>query len=111
MHLPSRGLRLSATTMRNTGVFFVPMSFMRIFTDINFSKERGDYQLQTVLQALIYRDKERKCENKSMLQMGLCWLICALHLVTKHPLSVCPSEDLPLNVVNFHIPLSIGVFI
>jgi hypothetical protein len=44
MHLPSRGLRPSATTIRNTGVFFVPMRFMRIFTDINLSKEHGDYR-------------------------------------------------------------------
>src|ERR1035437_3123997 len=43
MHLPSRGLRLSATTIRNTGVFLVPTRFMRIFTDINFSKGRGNY--------------------------------------------------------------------
>src|SRR5258706_15607523 len=35
MHLPSRGLRLSATTMRKTGWFFAPMRFMRIFTAIN----------------------------------------------------------------------------
>src|SRR5215813_464913 len=34
MHLPSRGLRLSATTMRKAGVFFAPMRFMRILTDI-----------------------------------------------------------------------------
>jgi hypothetical protein len=29
--------------MRNTGVFLVPTRFMRIFTDINFSKGRGNY--------------------------------------------------------------------
>src|SRR5208283_3074980 len=52
MHLPSRGLRLSATTMRYTGVFFVPTRFMRIFTDINISKERENYQLGRNLQAL-----------------------------------------------------------
>ena len=34
MHLPSRGLRLSATTIRKTGWFLAPMRFMRIFTDI-----------------------------------------------------------------------------
>ena len=34
MNLPSRGLRLSATTMRNTGVFFAPTRFMRILTAI-----------------------------------------------------------------------------
>src|SRR6266550_5402675 len=36
MNLPSRGLRLSATTIRNTGAFFAPMRFMRILTAINF---------------------------------------------------------------------------
>src|SRR4051794_17892530 len=41
MHLPSRGLRLSATTMRNTGVFFAPIRFMRIFTDIKSYFSRG----------------------------------------------------------------------
>src|SRR6266540_6130602 len=35
MHLPSRGLRLSATTMRKAGVFLAPMRFIRILTDIN----------------------------------------------------------------------------
>jgi hypothetical protein len=38
--------------MRKTGVFFVPTRFMRIFTDINLSKERRAYQLHDVLQAL-----------------------------------------------------------
>src|SRR5262245_36585634 len=37
MHLPSRGLRLSATTMRKAGVFFAPIRFIRILTDINES--------------------------------------------------------------------------
>jgi hypothetical protein len=36
MNLPSRGLRESATTMRYTGVFFVPTRFIRILTDINY---------------------------------------------------------------------------
>src|SRR6478736_9643016 len=35
MNLPSRGLRPSATTIRNTGLFFAPMRFMRILTAIN----------------------------------------------------------------------------
>src|SRR5256885_1909564 len=35
MHLPSRGLRLSATTMRKAGLFLAPMRFIRIFTAIN----------------------------------------------------------------------------
>src|ERR1035438_5983508 len=52
MNLPSRGLRPSATTIRNAGVFFVPTRFMRIFTDINVSKEHEEYQLQSILQAL-----------------------------------------------------------
>src|ERR1039458_9419148 len=42
MNLPSRGLRPSATTMRNTGAFLAPTRFMRIFTAINLSKERED---------------------------------------------------------------------
>jgi hypothetical protein len=58
MHLPSRGLRLSATTMRNAGVFFVPTRFMRIFTDICVSKERGDYQMRSRLQALNFEKIE-----------------------------------------------------
>src|SRR4051812_44921099 len=53
INLPSRGLRLSATTMRNAGVFLVPTRFMRIFTDINDSKELGKYHLRALLQALI----------------------------------------------------------
>src|SRR6266704_2999767 len=42
MNLPSRGLRPSATTMRNTGAFFAPTLFMRILTAINqrFSRRR-----------------------------------------------------------------------
>src|ERR1041384_2079929 len=65
MHLPSRGLRLSATTMRKTGWFFAPMRFIRILTDIKcfavaltghalpaarcwrlFSKKRGEPRLE-----------------------------------------------------------------
>src|SRR5262245_54210048 len=46
MHLPSRGLRLSATTMRNAGVFFAPMRFMRILTDIRSFVSRGGGQPQ-----------------------------------------------------------------
>ena len=48
-----KALRPSATTIRNTGAFFVPTRFMRIFTDISFSKGRGDYQLRHNWQALI----------------------------------------------------------
>src|SRR5256885_2364278 len=45
MNLPSRGLRLSATTMRNTGVFFAPIRFMRILTAINhYSLDEGGFQ-------------------------------------------------------------------
>ena len=33
-------------------MFFVPTRFMRIFTDINISKERGDYHAHHILQAL-----------------------------------------------------------
>src|SRR6478736_1583445 len=36
MNLPSRGLRPSATTIRNTGEFFAPMRFIRILTGINY---------------------------------------------------------------------------
>src|SRR5450759_5447116 len=35
MNLPSRGLRPSATTMRNAGLFFAPTRFNRILTAIN----------------------------------------------------------------------------
>jgi hypothetical protein len=38
MNFPSRGLRQSATTMRKTGVFFVPIRFKRILTAIIFCK-------------------------------------------------------------------------
>src|ERR1017187_5756728 len=55
MHLPSRGLRLSATTMRYTGVFFVPTRFMRIFTDINFSKEHENYRRTNRFASLVFR--------------------------------------------------------
>jgi hypothetical protein len=36
MNLPSRGLRLSATTMRKAGLFFAPIRFNRILTAINY---------------------------------------------------------------------------
>src|ERR1035437_7025689 len=35
MNLPSRGLRPSATTIRNAGLFFAPTRFNRILTAIN----------------------------------------------------------------------------
>src|SRR5664279_1080421 len=35
MNLPSRGLRPSATTIRNAGLFFAPTRFKRILTAIN----------------------------------------------------------------------------
>src|SRR5213083_2540723 len=41
MNLPSRGLRLSATTMRNTGLFLAPIRFMRILTAINQDSRFG----------------------------------------------------------------------
>src|SRR5439155_23104005 len=41
MNFPSRGLRLSATTMRNTGLFFAPIRFMRILTAIYQESEWG----------------------------------------------------------------------
>src|SRR5215471_16565653 len=41
MNLPSRGLRLSATTMRNTGSFFAPTRFIRILTAIKISAQCG----------------------------------------------------------------------
>src|SRR2546429_8427739 len=41
MNLPSRGLRLSATTMRNTGLFFAPIRFIRILTAINQNAQFG----------------------------------------------------------------------
>src|SRR6266496_4903265 len=41
MNFPSRGLRLSATTMRNTGLFFAPIRFMRILTAINQESRLG----------------------------------------------------------------------
>src|SRR5437016_3347922 len=45
--------------MRNAGVFLVPTRFMRIFTDINISKEQGNYHLEAFLQALIFKRKAR----------------------------------------------------
>src|SRR5438105_5310432 len=42
MHLPSRGLRLSATTILKAGLFFAPMRFIRIFTAIKlYVRGRG----------------------------------------------------------------------
>src|SRR6185436_8208606 len=41
MNLPSRGLRLSATTMRYTGVFRVPTLFNRIRTAIRICSAFG----------------------------------------------------------------------
>ena len=46
--------------MRNAGMFFVPTRFMRIFTDINVSKERETYQAGRVLQALFLGNFERE---------------------------------------------------
>jgi hypothetical protein len=40
--------------MRNTGVFFVPMRFMRIFTDINISKEHENYRSQAGFASLVF---------------------------------------------------------
>src|SRR5438552_12644909 len=45
MNLPSRGLRLSATTMRNTGLFFAPIRFIRILTAINQNAQFGRRQM------------------------------------------------------------------
>jgi hypothetical protein len=43
--------------MRNTGVFFVPMRFMRIFTDINFSKEHENYRRTDRFASLCFEKK------------------------------------------------------
>src|SRR5882762_8873242 len=45
MNLPSRGLRLSATTMRNTGLFFAPIRFISILTAINQNAKFGRRQI------------------------------------------------------------------
>src|ERR1035437_3879895 len=41
MNLPSRGLRPSATTIRNAGLFFAPTRFNRILTAINYHSLLG----------------------------------------------------------------------
>src|ERR1041385_5828740 len=50
MNFPSRGLRLSATTMRNTGLFLAPIRFIRILTGINLYPQGG--RLPTTQDAL-----------------------------------------------------------
>src|SRR5213082_983149 len=45
MNFPSRGLRLSATTMRNTGLFLAPIRFIRILTGINHYPQGGRFPM------------------------------------------------------------------
>src|SRR6266496_1316160 len=64
MHLPSRGLRPSATTMRNTGVFLVPMRFMRILTGIGWLVYRGRGQPPCVLPPAVFQRRVSKDEGR-----------------------------------------------
>src|SRR5215472_4500335 len=70
MNLPSRGLRLSATTIRNTGVFLAPTRFMRIFTDINLSKERGDYRCADGFASLVLQKMVQENHNIGIFVIG-----------------------------------------
>src|SRR5215472_13685975 len=48
MNFPSRGLRLSVTTIRNTGVFLAPTLFIRILTAIKIECCFAGLQCQTI---------------------------------------------------------------
>src|SRR2546422_9474694 len=67
MHLPSRGLRLSATTMRKAGLFLAPMRFIRIRTAIKLAyylwRRLATEQLlpPAVPTALLKKRGERSC--------------------------------------------------
>ena len=70
MNFPSRGLRLSATTIRYTGVFFAPTRFNRILTAINkivhFPKRSGEISpAGKGLQALFYLFYRKFCRPPS----------------------------------------------
>src|SRR6266516_837148 len=65
MNLPSRGLRLSATTIRNTGAFFAPMRFIRILTAINLLFNRGPLASHSQPQPAVSR--KRRAEIRHVL--------------------------------------------
>ena len=109
MNLPSRGLRPSATTMRNAGLFFAPTRFKRILTAINhYLLRRRPRSGPLHPQGFPKRSGEPRLASRSwqalFLRIFVAWALRPAQILRK---VAVPAPQAPQSVGTFHTLLAL----